>query len=530
MADLDRLRRDLGYFADVIGAPLTRSQAEAFSVHDRSEPETAVVAPRRGGKSRAAAVLGLFWASRGVERHALVVSATEEGAKRLLATAARLARESPVLGSSVAEVTASRIVFSQGSSVRAVSATDAAVRGNTASLVIVDEGALVADDVILGAARPIIASEPEGRFLLVSSALRAGGSFYDAVARGRQGSEFTRTFSWGLQECPWISASEVEAARESLGDLRFRAEYLGEFASGVDALFSREQIAAVTVDLAHLGLDELRGPARFGLGADWGWSSDRTVFTVVGRLAVPGSPLFAVACCRRFPAGFSNDEAIAELVRSPAPLAWAVSEVNGLGAPLTRDLFAALAERDSMLGGGRPQPRTVVWSDDPTDDLPFRRPPRPQVASGAFVTSKVKAPMTARLKGELFSALHLLIVRRQLLIPREAEHLIRELLLLRVEFTETGSQRIEARSGHDDCAMSLALSLRPMQDGRVYLGELARQGERREELPPLPRVPAWVSVTGGGQVTAPIEPSVPDRRLDAAREALRVLTTTRETT
>ena len=123
------------------------------------------------------------------------------------------------------------------------------------------------------------------------------------------------------------------------------------------------------------------------------------------------------------------------------------------------------------------------------------------------MTSKLAVFTDARMKAAVYSSLRLLLDRGALLIPRDAEDLIRELLLLRVEVTQSGSEKIEASSGHDDEADALAFSLRPYRDrdGRWHtlIADLAdREGTCPEPARPLlpvdalPREPVLQSITG----------------------------------
>lgn len=551
MADFDRARDDLRAFADLAGHPVEEWQSEAMSVELREARETAVVGPRRSGKSRAAAIKALHHCYRAAESHVLVLAAGEERAKGLVAAARRMATRSAGLAPSVADEQSQLLVFSNGSTLRCVAATDAAVRGATASLVIADEASLISDDVLVGAARPIIASEPGGRFLMISSALRAGGAFFDAVVRGEAGSAHTVTRRWSLGDCHWISPTEVEAARESMSALRFAAEYEGTFASGQDAFLSRQALERVTVDYLPDRLDELAGPARVTAGCDWGWSHDRTAIVCVGRLALPGGrPVFAVRCAHAWPSGHPTPAAIDEIVSSPALYDVIVSESVGLGAPLTETLFAKLRARPAEAGGGRRPSRSIVMDEEDLDAfmtgrrewVPQARPAGP----AGFVTTKIGVHTSAPIKGGMYGALRLLVEREQLLIPTGAEDLRRELALLRVDLSATGQERIEASSGHDDLSDALAFSLVPQRgrrDGRwrTMIGGLAERSLPDSGLPPgaleglesvpagaglmVPRRPVWqtprgtaLTVPAGIDLTPRERPS---EQVQAIRDSLR---------
>jgi hypothetical protein len=92
---------------------------------------------------------------------------------------------------------------------------------------------------------------------------------------------------------------------------------------------------------------------------------------------------------------------------------------------------------------------------------------------------------TAALKAATFSALRLLVDREQIEFPASAADLLRELVLLRVDLSPGGDERIAASgAAHDDLAMSLALALGPFRrrDGRWVT--LADQAIRQPVPPP----------------------------------------------
>jgi len=544
--DRDLIFDSLSAFGGVIGWPLTPWQADALSVHDREARESAILGPRRSGKSRGAALLALWWAFRTPGASVLVISSTEEAAKRLVRFAASIASRSSLLRASLTGEASQVLSFSNGATLRSTAATDAAVRGWTASLVVADEAALISDDILQGAARPIIASEPEGRFLMISSALTAGGAFYDAVVRGEAGSPYTASFRWGLAACEWISPTEVEAARASMSDLLFRSQYLGEFCGAADSLISRERLERVLVDYSQTPLAELRGPAKLAGGWDWGYSADRTVFTAVGRLPIPGERIFGVVNSQVWPSGYSNPDAIEQMAATPGHFAWIVSEANGLGAPLSDMLFKRIMQRPPEHGGGTRRRFILI---DPVHEDPFRAPTRPRARTPRaddWVTLKQKLHHNAQSKATAYSALRLMIEQGRLWIPRSAEQLIRELLTLRIDLSPAGNERVQAASGHDDASDSLVAALRPYrvegeQGWRVRLAELAEPRRPLPEamLPPgvsalptvpgpgglaIPRRPAWQSISGP-EITLPSgfdpnrRPESP--RITEAREAVR---------
>lgn len=442
MADLTAARTDIGAFADAVGCPLEPWQVDAVRLRKRI---TAIIAPRQSGKSRALAVLALWFAYANPGVRVLVVSAGEEAARRLLSEVRRVAAGSPLLAGSVLDETAALLTLSNGSEIRSVPASERQIRGWTVDLLLIDEAALVADDLILGAAFPTTAARPDARIVLASSATVADGAFYDHVTLGEAGSEHIDSFRWSLTDAWWIAPSVIAAARESMTPARFAAEYEGVFASGADSLFPRALLDRSTADylLPALGeLTELAGMA----GVDWGATTDRTALVAVAKLTEPDG-LYAVTAAHAWPSGSALDGPggiIGQIADLPAAFERVSMETDGLGLPLSQALARRLRDRS-----GRPCPALE------------------------FVTTTQASKATA------YSALRMLMESGRLVLPASAPELLRELLLLRVSVTQQGGERIEAGSGHDDLADALYLAAGPYRDAkdvqRTRLGDAAQR-------------------------------------------------------
>jgi hypothetical protein len=170
-------------------------------------------------------------------------------------------------------------------------------------------------------------------------------------------------------------------------------------------------------------------------------------------------------------------------------LAWSamVPEFNGLGGPLSQDLVRAMRERPRRLGGGRrggvflinPYLRTS-WERQTAEqagrhDRPWDDPPLPPVVVRPVSVS-------AEAKASAFGALRLLVHRVQLLIPESAVELRRELLLLRVEMTAAGLERVE--TGGRDFASALMLASGPHSHRGEWRNLLLQMSERAALQPP----------------------------------------------
>ncbi len=541
MPDVRELRSRLDVFAAEVGCPLADWQARSLDLSTRT---TAIVAPRQGGKSRSLAMLALWSAFRTPDYRVLIVSAGEEASRRLLAEVRRVAASSPLLRGSIVDEQAGLVTLSNGSEIRSVPASERQVRGWTVDLLLVDEAALVPDDLLLGAAIPTTAARPNARIILASSALTAYGGFYDHVALGEGGSEHICTYRWRLADCEWITPSAVAAARESMSELRFAAEYEGRFAGSADALFSREVLDRATADYLPLPLSELRGPARVAAGVDWGQTTDRSALVAIARLPHPERRVFCVATAKRWAAGYPLHNVVAEIAASPADFAAIAPETNGLGGPCAQMLDRALRARPLSRGGGDAPGRAILVDEAELERM-IRDGHRGRVPQrSGFYTRRVPVHSTAELKAACYSALRLLIEQERLILPRSAEELIRELLMLRVNLTPSGTERIEAGSGHDDLADALMLATLPTRDRRTgrWRSVLAALAEPRRSLSPampvrltepevetggglsLYRRPALQSVNGieisippGAEVAPDPKPINP--RLDSLRES-----------
>jgi hypothetical protein len=229
----------LGQFADRLNYALADHQAASLKLAKRI---TAIVAPRQAGKSRGVAVLALHRAQELPGLHVLVVSAGELAAARLLETIKTMAMVSDGIKID-GEPTQNLIRFTNGSWIRCVPQSARAIRGWTIDLLIIDEAALVDDDIIQASAIPTTNARPNARIVMVSSPLLAEGTFYDTVVQGDQGSSVIESYRWSLLQSPWISDEVIETARQTLTPQRFAAEYEGVFPEdGVGILIPRDLI------------------------------------------------------------------------------------------------------------------------------------------------------------------------------------------------------------------------------------------------------------------------------------------------
>jgi hypothetical protein len=549
--DLRELAGSVAVFAGAIGQPLTDWQARSLVLERRL---TAIMAGRQLGKSRAMAILGLWWAFRRREQHVLIVSASDHAARRVLAEAAGMARGSRLLADSVTDDQRGLLRLSNESVIRSVAASEAAVRGWSVDLGLLDEAALASDDLITGAFLPTMAARPDARAVLASSATRAAGAFYDLHRAGELGDENIAAFKWvsklvgGDCDTPWMSATGIALDEAAMSPVRFDAEHRAIPAGGGSPLFTPQELARMFVDYVPDQLGSMGGGAKVLWGQDWGSAVDRSAGVGLVRLPVsePGRRVVAVRAVRRWDAGAPLPAVVREIGRSPAAFKAVVAELNGLGAPCAQLLWGELELRPYTVGGGRErQPRAVLVQDRP--DSPFEPPVKvKRQRFKGFVTERVGVTTSAQSKAATWSAIRLAVQKGELIAPASETDLRRELALLEVGLSQGGVEKIEASVGHDDLADALYLACAPYKrngspEWSCSLADLLDPRKLLPEspVPPVvaasehvagpdglmvPRRPAWMSITGA-ELTVPegleFAPPPVDPALREAREQVR---------
>jgi len=115
-------------------------------------------------------------------------------------------------------------------------------RYSSPALILMDEAAFIADEVY-DATIPMLAAAPEGRIVLMSTPYTSAGFFYHLwhTADGWE------RYSVRTDECPRVSAEWLEQRRRE-DPMRFNREYLAEFSSPHDALFTADMLDRCVVN------------------------------------------------------------------------------------------------------------------------------------------------------------------------------------------------------------------------------------------------------------------------------------------
>lgn len=485
---LARAREDVAAFAALVGHPLTPWQAAAMGLERLF---SVIVGPRQVGKSRALAVLAVWWAFRRPGQTVLIVSAGERSSKRLLGQVRRVL-DHPLLAGEVVDESAERVLLGNGSQVVSVPASERAIRGFSVDLLLVDEAAFVSDDVLEGAALPTItAREAEGaRVVLACTAWEASGLFFRLAMQGDGGQADVATFRWRLADAStenggWITPAYLDLMRSTMDPLRWRTEYECEFVAGGAGFFSRDDLMAAVAPYRMTPPDAAHG-GTVVLGADWGNRIDSHAVTLLGVVddyGLNGHPVFFLPWVETSQARYRVQvDRVARMAKAAPRRGWRGGFTAGnTGVPFLHpgkangyDVAQVLSETNGVGG-----PATEALED----------------ALGELRVTRVNTTQAS--KELAFGRLLDLLSSDALVLPDEPQ-LLRELAGLESQATRNGGVRIAAAgAGHDDLALSLsftALALTPdMHTGRV--------SDPTRKPPP----DDWVTAPNG--LTIPAEPS-----------------------
>jgi hypothetical protein len=463
---------DVRAFAErLIGERLWSHQAEVLLDPARTR---AMCCGRQSGKTRTVSVGALHGAYESPGFRVLILSAGENAARDVMAEIIRLS-SSPLLAGSTVDENASRLVLSNGSSIRCVPASEKQVRGKSVDLLVVDEACQVSDE-LWRAARYSIIARPESRIILASTPFGSRERWFARTYHaGLNGAEGITSFHWPSTVSPMVDAQLVEEWRRSDPEHVHRQEVLAEWIDDAAAYFSGDELLDATADYALLdpqavldryGQGNLYGGA---VGLDWGFSADANAGVMLAPMDTRG--LSAGVLGDRVPfyvpwlaaeVGVPYNRWIDRLMvaaRAFRVSCWA-SECNGVGAAPTQSL------RERMLTSGIGQAVRPVWTDN-------RR----------------------KLAG--YSALKVLLQQQMIVLPRHPE-LLRQLNGVEYSFTAAGSMQIAVPDGrgHDDLSMALVQAASCVNT--LYA--------RRYDDPAWNREREVEAVTTGGGVGLPAAP------------------------
>lgn len=494
--DVRAARDDLATFARIVGRPLTDWQLDALGLEHRI---TALVSARQLGKSRSLALVALHRAFRQAEHLALIVSASEDAARRLLAEVRGMLGH-PMLAGSVVREDSGLVVLTNGSTIRSVPASERAIRGWAVDTLVVDEASLIPDAVLEAAALPTVAARPDARVVMASTPWGSGGTFRRLSDAGLSDDPTLVTHRWHVEQAPWIGPERIAEMRATLSPARFASEVLGQWTEGDALLFARDEIMGAVAPYALLRPHEARGESVVA-GCDWGRMVDAHALALVGYLDDGGlnrDPVLYVPW-------------IEESRRPYSAQVQAVVDLAGGG----RSLFAHMRSWNAygpppLAGGLSGIGRVTIHHDGrtlPNPATPFERrgydvrgiasecngvgaSPSESLAEALPHIAVDPVHSSQGSKENDWGRVRLLLSQGRMVLPQH-DRLLSQLLGLAATPTPSGGIRIEASvpSTHDDLADAFALAVAAAA-GHTLPGPAGRVAEDCEWL----RTPAgtWI--------------------------------------
>ncbi len=406
-----------------------------------SEPFiTCIAAARRTGKTTAAEVMAMYTAFSNRACKVLVLSATEDAARRVTESIRMTLNANRLTRGAVVDDYATRISLTNGSEIISLPASQRQVRGYGKSvlLVILDEAGFMPSELWTAAHYTALDERANGsRILMLGSPWGGRDHFFRrSFAAGIDNDQDHASFQWRFDVNPTLDREYLERQREHVSPAEYAAEVLGEWSDAAGSLFSRELLERQTADLELPQLRQLMVPARPTVAVDWGVSFDRSAAAILYRLPIAGlntdlepRPRFVVVP-HIWPAGELLGNVVGEVANRNVYWRYVAAETNGVGAMPCQELSAEVRR-------AWPPGYSCTW----------------------YFIGTTNAKKTAG-----YGTVLGLLEQNQLVLPRHPD-LLRQLAGLRFEQGERGFTRIEAenRVVHDDVADALMLGMLPHQ-------------------------------------------------------------------
>jgi hypothetical protein len=240
------LRTDLaGFSRRVLGRELREHQLEAA----RSEAfVTTIAAARRTGKTVLAETLAIHTAFSHSGSRVLVLSATQDAARRLTESIGGTLNASKLTRGAVVDDFATRIGLANGSEIISLPASQRQVRGYGAGvlLVILYEAGFMPSELWQAVHYVALDERRNGsRLLLLGSPWGGREHFFRARLRGRRGRRpGPRELQWTYEAHPLLDASYLERQRDRVSPAEYAAEVRGEWSDAAGWLFPRDCLSA----------------------------------------------------------------------------------------------------------------------------------------------------------------------------------------------------------------------------------------------------------------------------------------------
>ncbi len=213
------------------------------------DPQVLLNCSRQSGKSTTTGILAYHVAAYRPPSLVLLLSPTQRQSGELFRKVKDVHNALMADASLVAEESALRVEFANGSRVVCLPGTAATVRSYSApSLIVIDEAAQC-DDELYEAIRPMLAVS-HGRLVLLSTPFGRRGFFFDEWSNGGPSWRRVRV---PADQCPRITPEFLAEEKERRGSWYVRQEFFCEFVETDDQVFGLDLITgAISADVKPL--------------------------------------------------------------------------------------------------------------------------------------------------------------------------------------------------------------------------------------------------------------------------------------
>lgn len=491
---LRRWQQDsVAFAAEVLNFPLWPHQIEVIR---SPKPFKVIVAARQTGKSALVAVEALHTAFAKPGSTSLILSATEDAAKRMIATIKDLMDSAPLLGGSVIDSHKSRIALSNGSEIISLPASEKQIRGyTTTGVLILDEAAFMPEE-LWRAAFYTIAAVPNPKVYLCSSPWGSADHFFRRLwieGQDRKNPDYA-SFQWSYKVSPKINKALLERERERTDPLTYKAEVLGEWVDDADSYFTYDEVMNAVADYPLLPPEDARGECAMG-GVDYGMRFDSNALVLVSPLApwVAGhsdnTVYYIVPWLEEHPAGSTDYASFVKRVADTSLQLgkWRLGQRKGTGYH-----YQALITETNGVGAMPSQELAKLMGATVRDELTY---------GGWNYEVVIPTATTSAYKRDAYGRLKMLLQQGRLILPRHPG-LMKQLTHLRYQITQTGHLTIDTSSPaiHDDLVDALAHAVQ---------ATVKAEKRPRWSFHQRPKVAEWIETPHGIRLPKPIRAALP---------------------
>jgi hypothetical protein len=319
-----------------LGEALTEEERAYFQKLTKLDRESlkrvkrlVIVAGRRSGKSKIAAILALYLAllcdhsenlSTGERGVVLCIAQNMEQAKIVFGYVTGIVKSIPTLGKEVANITAQSITFRNRIEIQVRPASFRGLRGVTCIAAICDEMAFWfteennstnPDTEIVNALKPALVTT-KGMLIIISSPYARRGVVWKYYSRyfGYEGSTLVAQGA-SLDFNPTIDPAEIEEDLQEDYAVA-QSEWLGQFRTDIESFVSFEAVQGCVNAGVYEIAPELGTTYSCFIDASTGAGGDSFAMAI-GHLREAGGDVLVVDCIRNFKPKFSPEEVVGEI-------------------------------------------------------------------------------------------------------------------------------------------------------------------------------------------------------------------------